>query len=393
VAKQLRVAVLVDTARPYRCEIIRGIAKFARQQDSWTFSVDPLGASAPVKSTRYWECDGIIAYTSSQEMCRALRDSRLPVVLCAASLGEPGLPRVGPDDLAVGQLAAEHFLQRGFRNFGYMGATSGYSAQTRGHGFERRLAQAGFPCATYMIPRVNAMNVEDWDGLVRELQQWVAALPKPVGVFTTNDITNRRLVVASRLLGLRVPEEVATIGVDNEDLVCEFSDPPLSSVDPAWLQIGFEAAKLLDAMMTGHAPPAQPILVAPAGVVVRGSTDTVAVDDPLVAKAVKFIRENADKPLPISSLLKSLGVSRRSLEQRFKASLGRGPAAEVRRVHIERAKKLLAETQSPISAVASAAGFNNAQSLCVIFRREVGLPPTVFRKQARSGHVAQTVGA
>jgi LacI family transcriptional regulator len=221
----------------------------------------------------------------------------------------------------------------------------------------------------------------------------VAALPKPVGVFTTNDITNRRLVVASRLLGLRVPEEVATIGVDNEDLVCEFSDPPLSSVDPAWLQIGFEAAKLLDAMMTGHAPPAQPILVAPAGVVVRGSTDTVAVDDPLVAKAVKFIRENADKPLPISSLLKSLGVSRRSLEQRFKASLGRGPAAEVRRVHIERAKKLLAETQSPISAVASAAGFNNAQSLCVIFRREVGLPPTVFRKQARSGHVAQTVGA
>ena len=391
-AKQLRIAVLIDTSRPFRCEIIRGVAKYARQQPNWTFSVDPLGAAAPVKSTRYWECDGIIAYSSSAEMCQVLRDSKLAVVLCAASLSDPGLPRVGPDDLAVGREAAEHLLQRSFRHFGYLGAASGFSAIQRGHGFERRLAQAGFTCATYTVPRINATNVDDWEGLLAELQRWLTALPKPVGIFTTNDITNRRLTVACRILGLRVPEEVATLGVDDEDLVCEFSDPPLSSVDPDWVQVGFESAKLLDSLMAGQPAPSGPILVAPKGVVARQSTDTVAVEDPLVAKAIKLIRENTTRPTRIGDLLKILGVSRRSLEQRFKASLGRGPAAEVRRVHVERAKKLLLDGHGSIATIAKAAGFSNAQSLCVIFRREVGMPPTVFRKQARLHRSGQAGG-
>jgi LacI family transcriptional regulator len=391
VAKEARVAVLIDTARPYRCEIIRGIAKYARQQGHWTFSVDPLGASAPVKSTRYWECNGIVAYTASSELCQALRDSKLPVVLCAASLAGAGLPKVRPDDLAVGQQAAEHFLQRGFRHFGYLGSSSGPVAIQRGRGFERRLAQAGFTCATHMLPSEYLTNVEDWEGLVVELQRWLSALPKPVGVLATNDITSRRLTVACRHLGLPIPEEVATIGVDNEELVCEFSDPPLSSVDPDWVRVGFEAAKLLDVLMAGQPPPAQPILVTPAGVVARQSTDTVVVENPLVAKAIRFIRDNAAKPVRIADLVKALGVSRRSLEQRFKASLGRGPAAEIRRAHVEQAKKLLIETPGPISAVAKAAGFSNAQSLCVIFRREVGLPPTVYRKQARTHRAARTM--
>jgi len=390
VAKQPKVAVLIDTARPYRCEIIRGIAKYARQQGHWTFSVDPLGASAPVTPTCYCECNGIITYTSSSELCRALRDSKLPVVVCSASLVEEGLAKVRPDELAVGQQAAEHLLQRRFRHFGYLGSSAGYIASQRARGYERRLAQAGFTCATYVVPGVYVTSVEDWQSLLGELERWLSALPKPVGVFTTNDITNRRVAVACHHLGLRIPEEVATIGVDNEELVCEFSDPPLSSVDPDWMGVGWEAAKLLDAMMDGQPAPAEPILVPPAGVVARQSTDTVAVEDLLVAKAIKLIRDNAARPIRTADLLKTLGVSRRSLEQRFKASLGHGPAAEIRRAHVERAKKLLVETQGPISAVAGAAGFSDAQSLCVIFRREVGLPPSVYRKQVRMDRMART---
>jgi LacI family transcriptional regulator len=381
-AKAKNVAVLVDTARPYRCEMIRGIVKYSQQVGHWKFFVDPFAAAAPGQRVLHQDCDGMIVYTWA--LAESLVRSPVPVVFCCSGLSDLGLPQVLPDNIAIGRMAAEHLLQCGFRNFGFWPGKTNQTALFRGKGFTERLAEAGYACNTCTTIQSGASG-QEWESEREGLQHWISSLPRPIGVLTINDILCRRLSVVCQDAGLRIPEDISLVGVDNEELICEFSEPPLSSVDPSWGQVGYEAASLLGRIMDCQAPPKKPILVPPFGLVARQSTNTLVVDDPLVANAVEFIRSHVSKSVRIGDLLRLVGASRRSLEMRFKASIGRGPVSEIRRTRIEQAKKLLAETHESIASIAHLAGFSNAQSLCVIFRREVGMPPTGYRKQFREG--------
>jgi LacI family transcriptional regulator, galactose operon repressor len=185
-----------------------------------------------------------------------------------------------------------------------------------------------------------------------------------------------------------MPEQVALAGVDNDDLFCELARPPLSSVAIPAERIGYEAAALLDRLLAGARPPRQPLLLPPVRLVARQSSDVVALDDPNVAAALRVIRTNAHVALRVADIVRKVPISRRALERRFRQALHRGLGDEIRRVHVDRAKDLLAATDLPVAMVAERSGFCGSGHLCVVFRQDTGQTPTAYRRQVRNptGH-------
>jgi LacI family transcriptional regulator len=208
-------------------------------------------------------------------------------------------------------------------------------------------------------------------------------LPKPVGVMACRDDQGLRLLDACRRAGVLVPDQVAVLGVDNDDIQCHMATPPLTSIDLNPEHVGYEAAALLERLMDAKPPPAGPVLLPPRAVVMRQSTDVVAVDDPEIAAALQYIRRHACDGLRVAELLARLPLSPSVLERRFRALLGRSPKAEISRVQLERARQLLAETDLPLDAVAEKAGLRDARYLCDVFARKTGMTPGAYRKQSR----------
>jgi len=279
-------------------------------------------------------------------------------------------------------MAAEHFLERGLRHFGFVGHLEQLVSNEREAAFRSAIEAAGFTLAAYHDRKSRAFDPvgRRWP-LDRGVQRWLRDLPKPVGILAQTDLFGVQLAEACRQARLRVPEDVAILGVDNDDLYCELSRPALSSIVLPTQRIGYEAAALLERLLAGHKPPAEPLLLRPLGVATRRSTETLAIDDADVVAAVRLIRENAHLPLRAADVLKQTPVGRRTLQRRFRRWLGRGLSAEIRRVHVERAKRLLSETELPIKIVAEQSGFTDFRHMAVVFRQELGLSPTAFRRQ------------
>jgi LacI family transcriptional regulator len=216
------------------------------------------------------------------------------------------------------------------------------------------------------------------------VRRWLRSLPKPVGVFVPNDLWGVQVGEACRQVELRVPEDVAILGVGNDDLYCELTRPPLSSIIVPAEQIGYEAAALLDRLLSGGKPPREPILLSPIGVATRRSTEVLAIDDPDVVAAVRYIREHAHLPLRVSDVLRQVPSGRRTLERRCRRALGWGLGEEIRRTHLEQARRLLATTDLPIKALATQAGFSDYCHMAVAFRKELGTSPSAYRQQIRA---------
>ncbi len=381
--KPLRIGLAVNHSYAYYRGVLRGIAHYAETRPRWLFtsivpeqqSLQALGRFRPV---------GLIASVHSQALIRALSGWRRPVVNVSVVL--PGLrfPRVGVDNARVGQLAATHFLERGLRHFGYVGPPDHVYATERHAAFCQVLREAGHAVICHHTPADLPLDPlgRRWD-LDRGVYRWLRALPKPVGVFVPGDDWGVQVSEACRQVGLRVPEDVALLGVDDDDLACELTRPRLSSVIVPAERIGYEAAALLDRLLAGKKPPVGPILVPPTGVATRRSTEILAIEDREVVAAVRFIREHAHLPLRVSDVLREVPGGRRTLERRCHKALGWGLGEEIRRAHLERARRLLARTDLPMKAVAQQAGFSDFRHLAVVFRQELGMPPTVYRRQMR----------
>jgi LacI family transcriptional regulator len=221
--------------------------------------------------------------------------------------------------------------------------------------------------------------------LHKRFQDWVRSLPKPAAVFTCNDLWGLQLAETCRQLGYGVPEDVAILGVQDDDLLCELARPPLSSIAIPAERIGFEAAAMLDRLLARPRLRPPPLLFPPLGVVNRQSTDILAVSDPQVATAVRFIQERAHQPLLVEDVLQAVSISRRALERRFRQALHRTLGEEIRRAHLERARELLARTSLAMSAVAQRSGFTDGKHLATVFRQETGVTPTAYRAQLQSG--------
>ena len=214
--------------------------------------------------------------------------------------------------------------------------------------------------------------------------QWLKPLPKPIGILTWTTNCGREVINACRKADLLIPEQIAVLAADEDELLCELCNPPLSGIALTSERIGYEAAATLDRLMKGRRPTENLILIEPTGVISRQSTDTLAIDDVDVAHTVAFIRNHAGDQIQVEDVLRNVAVSRSQLERRFQEILGRTPAAEIRRVHLERAKRLLEETDMTIPKIAFASGFGSREYLAYVFKFETGLTPREYRSRIRA---------
>lgn len=383
-----KVALLLETSREYGRSLLRGVVQYVRHHGPWSLVISPGHFEQELPRLK-WEGSGLIARISSPKLARSIRASGLPTVALEASFEEhatlnPQLKicEIRSDSPAIARLAAEHLLERGFRQFAYCGIPRCLWSQVRQETFTRTIALQNYPCEVYAHPRARADW--QWDREQSILAAWLRGLPKPVGLMAANDDRGRKILQACSLAGLQVPEEVAVVGVDNDDLVCELSDPPLSSVALDLENTGYAAAALLDGLMSGRVAGYHQLPVRPLWVVARRSTDVVAQDDAAVAAAMAFIRDNAQRPIGVANVVKQTEFSRRALERRFEKAVGRSLHDEITRCRLSRAKRLLLETDLPVSEVAEASGFGNLKPMVRAFRAAESCSPHEFRCRDQS---------
>jgi LacI family transcriptional regulator len=388
-AKRLKIALLIESSRWYPWELQRGIAAYARAHGPWSFyhQIRALDDTAPAWLKKCG-CDGILARIESRKLIRQIKKMAVPTVDLYGMYGVEGICTVDNDHQAIAQLAANHLLERGFKRFAYCGFANIHYSEQRRAGFVQCLAEAGHEVTVYAGPpyahTVNLFSIEG-ASLVREreLAGWIASLPKPIGLMACDDARAQQALNACGQYGIAVPDEVAVIGVDNDEVLCELSDPPLSSIDSNASKIGYEGAALLHRIIEGEEPPAEEVLVRPRNVVVRRSTDVLAVTDSRVAAAMHFIREHACDGILIDDVLQHLRLPRSTLERRFTKLLGHSPRAEIARVQLQRVKELLRTTDFSLAKIARLAGFNYVESMYYAFKKATGRTPGQYRKQSQ----------
>ena len=375
------VALLIGTSGAYGRGILRGIARFNCERNRWSTYFQPQGLNEPPPPwLKDWRGDGILATIRDRTVARLLHRLDLPVVNLRGALPDLKFPYVGLDQRQTAALAAEHLLQRGLRSFAFCGRPRGIHRgwDARADSFIALIRHSGHACAEY--PAGLARDRDSWEAGQKRLAAWLRALPKPVGIMATNDEMGLEVLDACRRCRAAVPGEVALIGVDNDEHLCDLAIPPMSSVDVNAEQIGYTAASLLEKLMAGRRPPEKPILIAPCGVVTRLSSDVIATDDPAVNRAMAFIRENGCRPrVGAAEVLQDVRVSRASLEPRMKRVLGRTIHGEIHRVRVDRARDLLANSTMPIKQVANESGFSGVQYLTRVFRKATGETPARYR--------------
>lgn len=354
--------------------VLRGVVNFARVRGPWALRLRTL--SPPIKNVEHWNVDGVITCTRD-EIASGIRAAGLPAVNVRNTSLHWDLPQLGSDDIAVGRMGAEHFIERGFRQFAFCGTPGQPYSDCRSMGFMQMVREAGFDCFVWQS---NSLPYS-WDKEEISLNKWMKSLPKPVGIMACHDRQAWRLVEICLHLGLQIPEQVAILGIGNDAFFCEMPYPSLSSIALATDRIGYEAATLLARLMKGEAAPPDPILIPPSGVVTRQSTNTLAIDDPDTAQAINFIREHAGQPIQVEDVLAVVPLSRRVLERRFRQFLKRSPHEEIRRVHVGRAKTLLAESEMSIHEVSLASGFTEAGYFSRTFHESTGMTPTSYRRR------------
>ncbi len=376
-----RVALLLDAASGFMRQALRGISAYRHAGASWR--VAALGSHAlDVLEDSGTEWDGLLGYIATRDRAERVRRQPVPAVNLGNRIPTPGIPQVIGDDVAMGRVAAEHLLDRGFRRFAYCSVTGEAFTRERGRGFSETVAAAGHPCDLYE-PGIERSALWNWALRQADLARWVEGLASPVGALCAHDGLGVELLEACGRAGVRVPEDVAVVGVDNDAVLCEVAEPPLSSIDANTVRRGYEAAALLDRLMAGEAPPEGPTRIEPIGVVARRSSDTLAVDDENVRAAMRFIYEHADTDISVADAAAVTYVSRRTLEYRFRKLMGHTLGEAVRRAHVERARGLLLTSDLTLHDVARASGFKNDVALSHVFKRETGLSPGQYRKRRR----------
>jgi len=362
-------------------EIQRGIQQYALDGlKRWKIMAIPGCNPSPetYRKIADWDLDGVIGSAEWDEQAEAAVKLPFPFVNSCSQLPIPGLPSVGVDDQAVGRMAAEYFWDRGFRNHVFIGNVAEEQSHQRWEGFRQALSEKGVE-AHRIEP---ARGVED-ESPENPIWKYLSSASGPTAVFGVFDAKALSALALCQFHGLHVPEQVAILGVDDDDLVCHNVHPALSSIRWPTRKVGYEAARMLDAMMEGKPAPKQPLLFPPVEVVTRQSTDIIAIEDEVVARAVRFIRENACLPISAKQVRREVRQTHQILGVRFKKTLGRTVFQEIQRVRIKHVNHLLRNTDLTLEAIAPEAGFEDGDALAHAYRRFAKISPGAYREKHR----------
>lgn len=380
---------MIDLDWPYHRHlgVFAGTQRYAELHD-WECTIDEFAGHTLANDRGAVPYDGVIARATTR-LANACRRRGIPIVnTWANSPARYSVPSVLADADAAGRFAAEHLLARGLRNFAALVSRGSRSSQTSCDGFAQAVRHITPVCHFGKVPTTPTKSLSNWQSTERALKQWMDKWSLPIGVFVGSDSPSRLVVQMSRRRGWRIPEDVAIIAGSDEPIICEHPHPSITSVNMGYERIGFEAAQQLDAMMTRHAqrsrrkaePPVE-TLIPPQGLVVRQSTDFYCVDDEQVTAALRHIADNCHRPLSVDQVADAIGIGRRTLQNRFRQTLDRSIAAEIRRVRIERVKRELANSERTLAEIAADVGFRNPQRLCEAFQRDVGMSPGQYRNE------------
>ncbi len=379
-----RVLLLVETSTAFGLSMLQGIGRYVREHGPWSFFLEQRGLEEPPsRRLKRWRGEGIIARTATRSVADLVKAAGVPVVELLGDQAD-GPAKVLCDSTAAGRLAAEHLLGCGLRNFGFFAFGEAWWIAMYRDGFQQTLGAQGHACDVYQVPSANRRLLPKWrDAQEPGVTAWLRSLPRPAGVFAPSVEYAARLLDICRNIDLAVPEQIAVFTAPNDEALCIVTTPPLSAVEQGSRRVGYEAAALLGRMMAGEPAPEHPLWLPPSHVVVRRSTEVLAIEDDDTAQAVRFIREHACEGIGVPQVSNAIGLSRRVLERRFQQYLGRTPKDEILRVKIDRVKFLLSQTHMAIENIAHNSGFPSFKNLAKLFLREAGITPLAYRKANR----------
>jgi LacI family transcriptional regulator len=378
-----KVILWIENSREYGRQLLRGISQYASLYGPWNFyTAQPFyynesGQQRHVMSIiRQIGADGIIMRESAD--VEEVKQSGVPAIVSTYTREKfEGLVSIVGDCEGAGRLAAEHLLARGFKHFAYCGLDDMYWSHDRRKGFEQRLSQSGYGVHVYQQPRSKLKRL--WRNEQAIMLEWLKQLPNPIGLMACTDDRAQNVSEACKVAGIQIPDEIAIIGVDNDELACGLSNPPLSSVALNANRAGYEAAAKLDALMKGDANTDCIIVANATHIAARQSTDILAIEDSEVATAVRYIRENVKKSIQISDVVESTVLSQRALQQRFRKVLGRTIHDEINRVRTDHICRILLDTKKSVSQIAVELDFSGDDHIARYFRKEKGMSPREYR--------------
>jgi len=375
-----RVAILVETSRSYTRDILAGVRSYLEKHGPWSTFMELRAFDSPAPPwLKNWDGDGILTRTHSEEMAEIIAAAGVPSVELRSTNFNRDMPSVGMDNALIGQMVAEHFINRGYRRFAAYTLDTEAFFRERVRNFVSRVRTDGSACE--LLPAHGESSPDDWESHQTDLIEWLNSLQKPVGIFATNDQLAVRLLDACRRAEIAVPEEVAVVGCENESTLCDFASPTLTSVNFDGETVGYEAARILDGLMNGAKISRTPYLIPPKGIEVRGSSDEFVIEDPIVLRAVKLIRQHAFAGITVGEIADRLQVSRSTLERRMKSTLRRGTKEELLRVRFREVNRMLRNTDLTVETIAEATGFKHANYLQSTYRERFRITPGEYRKR------------
>ena len=387
------VALIIDTLGSYGRGLLSGIARYVQTHIGWRVIYEERKG---IDRLPPWMvrgcCDGVIARLRDGGQLRSLVRLDVPIV----SLGEvnqrpASVPEILSDHRMIGQMAAHHFMERRINQFAYFGSANAVFSNLRLAGFREYLSEHNCPIELFGeekwdfgVPKYKRRGDVFWED--SRLNEWLLKLPKPIGIMACNDYFGRILLSHCQRLNLHVPNEIAVLGVDNDEILCELSVPPLTSVDPSPDAMGFRAAELLAEILAGRHVPGQTIYSPPKWVVARASTNIIALDDPTVVQALQFIRDRAGVGITTEHILDHLAksgvlASRSTLERKFRQHLSSTPHDEIAKARLEQIEKLLLGTKYTLIRIAQTVGVASEQQLTAFFRHHRSMTPGEFRRR------------
>ncbi|MFA5251930.1 MAG: DNA-binding transcriptional regulator [Phycisphaerae bacterium] len=381
-----KVILIIERSRSFGRGLLHGIIQYSNLHGPWLYYMKPEFYRQGKEKSHKWltdlDADGVIAHTWDPDFIDSVVNLGLPAVICGLDKPKRKACRLSTDEISAGRMAAEYFMKRGFRNFAYCGFDNMIWSQQKCDGFKRALAESGFQTSVYRQP--GAKHLRKPDNEQSLIAAWLKSLSKPVALMTCNDDRGQEVLAACKIAECKVPDDVAILGVDNDELICNCSYPQLSSIALSTERAGYEAAKVLDKLMREQkiTENEKEVTILPLHVVTRQSTDIMAIEDKDVAEAISFIRRHSREIIQVGDVAQAVGLSRRALEQHFRKALNHSIHEEIKYTRINQMANMLIGTNLSISQIAKLLGYSYAaNNIARYFKQQKGMSPLDYRKK------------
>jgi LacI family transcriptional regulator len=388
---QIKIALALPESKPWGITRFFNGANDYAAKHKWLLTACPVDPQSsddfPLDWSRLksWNIDGIIVHANNLKQLELFRKWRVPVVNIGEDLNfNCQIPRLALNNQRIGRLAAEHLIGLGLKNLVFHGVHGRWYSDERLRGFKQAAKDANLKAGSFLLPHMTRDAL--WNERYEPIKRWLKTLPLPIGIFAVHDFRASIVLSACREIGLRVPEDVAVIGSDNNLMVCEFTAPTLTSVCVNAYRMGYESARLLDKLMRGEPAPSEPVLIDPSEVMARASTDVLHADDVVVRRAIQYLQQNYAKSFTMDAVAEAAHVSRRLLEMRFRAERKTSPAMFLNNLRLQKAKALFAVRDcKPTEEIARISGFGTGKNLRAAFQRLQKSTPNKFRSESIAG--------